>query len=356
MAKKPNITTIASGYYSRQALNSNFEDLRDAFDNTLSLDGSTPNALQADIDLNGNNIIGAAGLFINGSDYLSEVEAARAEAQDFETQAAASAASAAASEASATGSEAASAASAAAAATSLDDFQDIYLGAKVAEPTVDNDGDPLVSGALFFDTLKRGMRVYDGTSWVSASTTGGASLTNFAFTATDGQTVFTGLDDNATQLSYTVNSILVTLNGVSLKAGIDYTATDASSVVLTAGATTGDDLRVVAFKSFSSDDLISASVGGTFTAPVTFSAGVTATSFVGDGSQLTNVASGAGYFQGENGNTGDLNNGKGDIFRTHESDLNTDVTIASSNNSLAAGPLSVATGVTLTVNGSLSIV
>lgn len=59
MAKKPDITTIASGYYSRQALNSNFENLQAGFDNTLSLDGSTPNAMGADLDMNSNDILNA---------------------------------------------------------------------------------------------------------------------------------------------------------------------------------------------------------------------------------------------------------------------------------------------------------
>ena len=59
MAKKPAITTIASGYYSRQALNSNFENLQTGFDNTLSLDGSTPNAMGADLDMNSNDILNA---------------------------------------------------------------------------------------------------------------------------------------------------------------------------------------------------------------------------------------------------------------------------------------------------------
>lgn len=57
MAKGPTITTIASGYYSRTALNENFTNIDTAFDNTLSLDGSTPNALGADLDLNGNDIL-----------------------------------------------------------------------------------------------------------------------------------------------------------------------------------------------------------------------------------------------------------------------------------------------------------
>jgi hypothetical protein len=65
MAKKPSITTIASGYYSRNALNTNFENLRDQFDNTLSLDGSTPNAMQADLDMNSNDILNANTVNVN---------------------------------------------------------------------------------------------------------------------------------------------------------------------------------------------------------------------------------------------------------------------------------------------------
>jgi len=59
MAKKPDITTIASGYYSRQALNTNFENLQNGFNNTLSLDGSAPNSMSADIDLNSNDLLNA---------------------------------------------------------------------------------------------------------------------------------------------------------------------------------------------------------------------------------------------------------------------------------------------------------
>ena len=65
MTKKPGVTTIATGYYSRSALNTNFEALNDAFDNTLSLDGSTPNSMQGDLDLNGNEIINGVGKFNN---------------------------------------------------------------------------------------------------------------------------------------------------------------------------------------------------------------------------------------------------------------------------------------------------
>lgn len=68
--------------------------------------------------------------------------------------------------------------------------------------------------------------------------------------------------------------------------------------------------------------------------------------------------SGAGYFQGENGATGNTTSGKADIFRVNEQTLNTSVTIASGDNASCAGPLTVSTSgtVNLTVNGNLTIV
>jgi len=64
---------------------------------------------------------------------------------------------------------------------------------------------------------------------------------------------------------------------------------------------------------------------------------------------------GGAYFQGENGATGDTTNGKGDIFRVHEQQLDTNVTIAAGDNAGAFFSLTVATGVTLTVNGNLVV-
>ena len=72
----------------------------------------------------------------------------------------------------------------------------------------------------------------------------------------------------------------------------------------------------------------------------------------------SSVSFGAGFYQGENGSTGDTSSGKGDIFRVNESTLNTSVTIASGDNASCAGPLTVSTSgtVNLTVNGNLTIV
>jgi len=72
MAKTPPITNVTSGFSSTTALNNNFEALKDGFDNTLSLDGSTPNAMQAELDLSNNSIINAGSvetdkLLLNGT-------------------------------------------------------------------------------------------------------------------------------------------------------------------------------------------------------------------------------------------------------------------------------------------------
>jgi hypothetical protein len=71
MAKQPNLINITSGYASNTALNSNFEALRNALLNTLSRDGSTPNAMNADLDMNGNEIVNASGLQIEGTDVFT---------------------------------------------------------------------------------------------------------------------------------------------------------------------------------------------------------------------------------------------------------------------------------------------
>jgi hypothetical protein len=51
------------------------------------------------------------------------------------------------------------------AAASYDAFDDRYLGDKSADPTLDNDGNPLLTGALYFNTVLGAMKVYDGSAW-----------------------------------------------------------------------------------------------------------------------------------------------------------------------------------------------
>jgi len=64
------------------------------------------------------------------------------------------------------------AASATAAAASYDSFDDRYLGAKSSAPSVDNDGNALITGALYFDTTTPGMYVWTGSAWTVMATSG----------------------------------------------------------------------------------------------------------------------------------------------------------------------------------------
>jgi hypothetical protein len=79
--------------------------------------------------------------------------------------AATSASSAATSASSALTSANSAATSASSAAASYDQFDDRYLGSKTSDPTVDNDGNPLITGALYFNSVTNAMKVYSGSSW-----------------------------------------------------------------------------------------------------------------------------------------------------------------------------------------------
>jgi hypothetical protein len=57
-----------------------------------------------------------------------------------------------------------------------DNFDDRYLGAKTSDPTVDNDGNPLVAGALYFNSTLGYMKVYTGSVWVDAYAAGTSFL------------------------------------------------------------------------------------------------------------------------------------------------------------------------------------
>jgi hypothetical protein len=160
-------------------------------------------------------------------------------------------ATAAASSASGAATSAVSAASSAASAAALlDNFDDRYLGAKASAPSVDNDGNALIVGALYFDTTEGKMFVYTASGWLAASSASVATLATFEFVATAGQTVFSGNDVNGVSLSYTTSALMISLNGVALRPGDDFTATNGTSITLTSAASLNDELVVYAFGSF----------------------------------------------------------------------------------------------------------
>lgn len=59
--------------------------------------------------------------------------------------------------------------------TIYDNFDDRYLGAFVSDPTVDNDGDPLIIGAIYFNTIDSETKFYNGGAWESPEATASQS-------------------------------------------------------------------------------------------------------------------------------------------------------------------------------------
>jgi len=132
--------------------------------------------------------------------------------------------------------------SASAAAASYDSFDDRYLGPKASSPTLDNDGNALLTGALYFDTAANEMRVYTGTIWKATGSAVNGTAERTVYTATASQTTFAA--------TYDVGYVDVYLNGAKLQVSVDFTATNGVNIVLTTGATSGDIVDIVAYAAF----------------------------------------------------------------------------------------------------------
>jgi hypothetical protein len=235
--------------------------------------------------------------------------------------AAAAAAEAVPAAASATASAATAAADAVIAGDAAGEIQALYLGSKAANPTTDNQGNALVVGAMYFNTVVNLMKIYLGNStWADAGSAVNGTLNRQNYVATAGQTVFA--------INYDVGFVDVYLNGVKLVVTTDFTALTGSDITLLTGATVGDAVELIAYGAFSVADQLQISnnlsdvasapasivnLGITATAaelnyasgvtsniqtqidakaPVaspTFTGTATATAFAGDGSALTGI-------------------------------------------------------------------
>jgi len=99
-----------------------------------------------------------------------------------ETNAATSATNASNAQTAAETAQSAAEAAQAAAEAAADNFDDTYLGAKASDPSVDNDGDSLNAGDLYFNTTSSVLKYYDGSTWnnIEATDTSGFATNGFA--------------------------------------------------------------------------------------------------------------------------------------------------------------------------------
>jgi hypothetical protein len=175
--------------------------------------------------------------------------------------------------------------------------------------------------------------ITSGTVTIAAS---GTAYNEFVYTATSGQTTFSGADDNGNTLAYTGSRTDIFLNGVKLAAS-DFTASNGTSVVLGSAAAASDILTVKSWEV--------ANVAG----------------FDLNGSELILDVDGDTTIHADTDDEIDFKVGGTDTVKIKAQtlsapaiiemadDIAANLTITSGKNALAVGPLTIATGVTLTV-------
>ena len=119
----------------------------------------------------------------NASSSASAASSSASAAATSATAASGSATSASTSASSASTSATAAATSATTASTAAanaeaawDSFDDRYLGAKASAPAVDNDGNALLEGSLYWNSTSNDLWVYNGSAWEQATLTAGSFL------------------------------------------------------------------------------------------------------------------------------------------------------------------------------------
>jgi hypothetical protein len=215
----------------------NWQEMLTPTDSVLSVDGNT-----GAVDLTSYYLAKAGGtltgaLTLSGAPTVDLHAATKLYVDAVAGSATAAAASASAASSSATD-----------AATTYDNFDDRYLGAKAVPPTLDNDGDALITGALYWNSVDNAMYAWDGSAWGSISST--ADIFRFHFIATGGETELTGLDEYGNTLSYIPGKEQVYLNGVLLVRTTDYTATSGTSITSLAALAADDVVDIITFTAF----------------------------------------------------------------------------------------------------------
>lgn len=145
-------------------------------------------------------------------------------------------------------------AAATAAQAAYDAFDDRYLGAKTSNPTLDNDGNALITGALYWNVPASEMRAYDGAEWKQLAPQ--ATFFRWTKTAVGGETSLSGNDDNGVALSYNAGAMYLYLNGTMLVKSVDYVATSGSTITGLAALSASDVVEIISLPSLVIADAI----------------------------------------------------------------------------------------------------
>ena len=229
---------------------------------------------------------------------------------------------------------------------SVNNFAEVYRIASSAPTTSLNIGD------LYFDTTANELKVYKSSGWAAAGSTVNGTSARFKYTASGGQTTFTGSDDNGNTLAYDAGFIDVYLNGAKLVNGTDVTVTSGTSVVLAAGATASDIISIVAYGTFNVASInasnITSGVLGT-------ARGGTGLGSIGSAGQALVVNTGGNALEFSTIQASEITT-QGNVFSNYNTiSSNTTTTLSSTKNSFLAGDITVANNITWTISGSGSL-
>ena len=114
-----------------------------------------------------------------------------------------------------------------AALAATDSFDDTYLGAKANDPTLDNDGNALNAGDLYYNTTSGNLKYYTGSAWIAITSGGITDLVQDTTPQLGGN-----LDINTYSIVSTSNgNINITPNGTGkvVLDGISYPDTDGTN-------------------------------------------------------------------------------------------------------------------------------
>jgi trimeric autotransporter adhesin len=158
------ITGLGDPTSAQDAATKTYVDTADAL--KLNLTGGT---MSGAIAMGTNKITGVGNPTLAQDaatkDYVDDILGSATSAATSAAAAATSASNAATSASNAASSATASSNSATSAAASYDAFDDRYLGSKASDPVLDNDGNALLTGALYFNSTSDDMKVYTGSTW-----------------------------------------------------------------------------------------------------------------------------------------------------------------------------------------------
>ena len=251
------ITGLGDPTANQDASTKNYTDTQDA--TKLNLSGGT---MSGAIAMGTNKITGTgdptSAQDVATKNYIDTLFGSTTAAASSASAAATSETNAASSATASASSATASANSASASAASYDQFDDRYLGAKSSAPTVDNDGDALVIGALYFDTTSNSMKVYSSGGWVSAGSSVNGTSQRYDYVVGTNSGSYTDSSTTTFPATYDAGFVDIYLNGVKLVVGTDVTASSGTNVVLASPAATGDNICIVGYGTF---NLASFSIG-----------------------------------------------------------------------------------------------